>query len=403
MKPPTTANRTAYNNFTVNVLEHGARGDGTTDDTPYILEAIDRASRFVGNRGGGEVRFPPGEYLVTDQISIPYNVTLSGDGKGEFLQAYGASTIASSYDGQAVLVEEGRYGWGIRDLVITGDRTLASQDLLTIGEGNNALPALAGTLERVYLSQAGRDCLVLDDALHVHAVDVYCHKAKRYGLRTAGQSNAHKFTKCQFREADQWGVYWGGGMDAHFDACTFESNSAHASTAYGGLKIDPNDADVAANISLLMTACHFEENSGFDGNARPIRVEPGGRTVSVTEVGTVYTETEAGTHCSVEAGPWTAVGIVTNLTTHMVLATDTAEPVVFVNPQQLGVGTFALNDISGTAQVFGLGFWEAPEITDPAAPATNHGRLYFRDNGAGKTQVVARFPTGAIQVIATEP
>jgi hypothetical protein len=45
---------------------------------------------------------------------------------------------------------------------------------------------------------------------------------------------------------------------------------------------------------------------------------------------------------------------------------------------------------------------------DPAAPpdygsGTRYGRLYMRDNGSGKMQVVARFPTGAIQVIATEP
>lgn len=43
------------------------------------------------------------------------------------------------------------------------------------------------------------------------------------------------------------------------------------------------------------------------------------------------------------------------------------------------------------------------EQTDPAAPAANSGALYVRDNGGGKSQLVIRFPTGAIQVIATEP
>jgi hypothetical protein len=43
------------------------------------------------------------------------------------------------------------------------------------------------------------------------------------------------------------------------------------------------------------------------------------------------------------------------------------------------------------------------EISDPAAPAANSGTFYFRDNGAGKTQFVVVFPTGAVQVIATEP
>lgn len=43
------------------------------------------------------------------------------------------------------------------------------------------------------------------------------------------------------------------------------------------------------------------------------------------------------------------------------------------------------------------------ETTDPAAPAANRGTIYMRDNGSGKTQFVVRFPTGAVQVLATEP
>lgn len=38
----------------------------------------------------------------------------------------------------------------------------------------------------------------------------------------------------------------------------------------------------------------------------------------------------------------------------------------------------------------------------PAAPATNHVRLYAQDNGSGKTRVVARFATGADVVLATQ-
>jgi hypothetical protein len=48
-------------------------------------------------------------------------------------------------------------------------------------------------------------------------------------------------------------------------------------------------------------------------------------------------------------------------------------------------------------------FVEMDEITDPTAPSANKGRLYIRDNGAGKTELVVRFPTGAVQVIKTEP
>jgi len=82
-------------------------------------------------------------------VLIPYNVTLRGEGKGEFLAKYGASTIHSVFGGKAILVKEGRYGWSIRDLAITGDTSLASQDLLTIGEGNTASDGCATTTGRM--------------------------------------------------------------------------------------------------------------------------------------------------------------------------------------------------------------------------------------------------------------
>lgn len=43
------------------------------------------------------------------------------------------------------------------------------------------------------------------------------------------------------------------------------------------------------------------------------------------------------------------------------------------------------------------------ERSDPGAPSTNQAFLYAKDNGSGKTQLVVRFPTGAVQVLATEP
>lgn len=43
------------------------------------------------------------------------------------------------------------------------------------------------------------------------------------------------------------------------------------------------------------------------------------------------------------------------------------------------------------------------ERTDPAAPAADKAILYAKDNGSGKTLLVVRFNTGAIQTIATQP
>ena len=40
----------------------------------------------------------------------------------------------------------------------------------------------------------------------------------------------------------------------------------------------------------------------------------------------------------------------------------------------------------------------------PNAPIqTGRGVWFFRDNGAGKAQFCVRFPSGAVQILATEP
>ena len=59
----------------------------------------------------------------------------------------------------------------------------------------------------------------------------------------------------------------------------------------------------------------------------------------------------------------------------------------------------AVGRVGGTA----MGAVPFAEISDAAAPGANGARLYARDNGSGKTQLVVRFNTGAVQVIATEP
>jgi len=59
----------------INIKDFGAKGDGTTNDTLAIQNAIN----YVAGLGGGTVFFPKGRYLV-DQITLNVsNVTLSGD------------------------------------------------------------------------------------------------------------------------------------------------------------------------------------------------------------------------------------------------------------------------------------------------------------------------------------
>jgi len=65
----------------VNVLDYGAVGDGTTDDTAAIQAAITSVSAT-----GGTVYFPTGKYLVTAKITVSslYPVSLIAEMKGQF-------------------------------------------------------------------------------------------------------------------------------------------------------------------------------------------------------------------------------------------------------------------------------------------------------------------------------
>ena len=63
-----------------NVKELGAKGDGITDDT----EAIQNALNVAGEKNGGIVFLPVGSYLIKGNLIIPENVTLEGIWRAPF-------------------------------------------------------------------------------------------------------------------------------------------------------------------------------------------------------------------------------------------------------------------------------------------------------------------------------
>jgi hypothetical protein len=75
-----------------NVREHGAKGDGTTLDSPAINAAIEAAS----SAGGGTVRFPAGRYL-SFSLRLKSHIALVFD-PGCVLVAADATTTKGAYD-----------------------------------------------------------------------------------------------------------------------------------------------------------------------------------------------------------------------------------------------------------------------------------------------------------------
>ena len=130
--------------------------------------------------------------------------------------------------------------------------------------------------------------------------------------------------------------------------------------------------------------------NGLNQNGAPLRLAVGISTGSGTGGGVVILTSGpgvSGVQQNIQQSAWYFWG--GELLRALTPATD--------NTQDLGY------DVLRIANVKMGGYIQATKTTDPAAPAANTGRTYFRDNGSGKMQFCVQFPTGGVQVLATEP
>ncbi len=76
-------------NLPVNVLDFGAVGNGSADDTAEIQAAIDSIAGTGQFGEGGIVFMPPGIYQISAQLSVPDGVRLVGSGRLTQIRATG--------------------------------------------------------------------------------------------------------------------------------------------------------------------------------------------------------------------------------------------------------------------------------------------------------------------------
>ena len=126
----------------VSVKDFGAVGDGVTNDTTAIQDAIDSVAT-----AGGAVYFPPGEYLISGSITIStYGVSLIG--------ASGAALwdgLTTVNDGGAIILKSA--AMAADAIVVTGGK-FTMQDISLVGQNGN-------TGDGVYLKDA-QSCVLLN-------------------------------------------------------------------------------------------------------------------------------------------------------------------------------------------------------------------------------------------------
>ena len=103
-----------------NVKAYGAKGDGSTNDTAAIQNAVNAAN----SSGGGVVYFPPGTYVISGDpaLSIPGGVSLVGSGIGSTTLQIAVATGTTSYVG--IQLGNGSSGSTMQDNFRISDLTL---------------------------------------------------------------------------------------------------------------------------------------------------------------------------------------------------------------------------------------------------------------------------------------
>jgi hypothetical protein len=121
--PDLSATYVALDRVVYNVKDHGATGNGSTDDTTAIQNTINLASAA----GGGTVFLPPGTYVVTPSsgaaLTVPSNVTVRGASRKASILKKSANGILIAMSGpstDATGATHNRYS-SLQDLSLNGN------------------------------------------------------------------------------------------------------------------------------------------------------------------------------------------------------------------------------------------------------------------------------------------
>lgn len=240
----------------------GATGDGVADDTQAIRAAVNSLSNH-----NAVLYFPPGTYLVTEDIELRSNMTVKGSGEASVIKR--APNDLTHY---RVFRCKGISNVVISDLSIQGDK---DEHTGTDGEWGNCI-ALEGTrnitIERCYLMNGWGDGVYIgagDNNLSNYYVAI--RDSKITGNRRNGISviTVDGLTIDGCLIANTGGTEPGAGIDFEPNELgQFTTNVKVSNTTFTGNSKDIAIADTEQNLhftkQIIFTGCLFKSKSGVD-------------------------------------------------------------------------------------------------------------------------------------------
>lgn len=278
--------------------DYGAAGNGTTDDTTAVQNAVN---------SGAPVFFPPGTYLISSAVALPTTAYLFGSGCGTYNVTAGPGLsiikLANASNSSMFTIAAGNAAGVIKDIQFNGNK--ANQT----GGGSAILWSSAGSaqesqwhLERVFVHDSfssgfetqtnrqnnkftecvsynnggyGINCSASDSAVinctiglntldgvltsyvcHISGSDIF---SNRTGINIPTGIRGVEVTNCGIDRNNQHGIYI-AGSSVDVVACTIHSNGQSATNTYGSITVDNT---FGAMDSVTISHCNFWLDAGI--------------------------------------------------------------------------------------------------------------------------------------------
>ena len=204
----------------MNVKQFGAHGDGETNDSSAINNAITALS-------GKSINIPVGTYMLNAPINVPANTQIVGSGADTVLKAISAINLNDN-----LIKLEGANNTALSNFTVDGNRS--NQDESTY------------TQYGVYVS--GSENVTLDGLTvkYANGVGIQVYNSRYCNIRNCDSShNRYHAFECE-----------------QCQDCVFESSYGHDNDRHG-IFVSPGEVGGTGSINNVITGCTFNDNGQY--------------------------------------------------------------------------------------------------------------------------------------------
>ena len=244
----------------INVVDYGATGDGTTDDTAALQAAFDAAANWSSVQYAKTVYIPSGVYKTTGVLYVRPYINIQGDSTGKTsikpTISSGPALTSDSTGGLAEAYLQRFSNFTIDGTNVTGtgygwlfktNKNSVFEQLRFVNFTQTAEPVVS--IESASYGMSFYNCVWETNQAHLQVVDTDA----ALGLF----STTVYFTACRFDETTQNstnGIYIRDCSDIQFHRCIFQ-----AMRSFYAIKIE-GTADAATGHDHIIRDCWFEDN-----------------------------------------------------------------------------------------------------------------------------------------------